>query len=181
MSAPPRFSASHFPSARINRRFVVFGAASLGGLLAARQWLPAAIAQPSPSAPAIDAASQAFLGFSRKLTDKADLSAVTAQRILQAASAVSASFAPHINALTALTESSADANALLAAADAAGLKEHALAVLATWYTGTVVGPDKSQVVAYQQALMYRPVIDGLPVPTYCLNGPLWWTQQPPRV
>ena len=106
---------------------------------------------------------------------------MTAQRILQAASAVSASFSPHVQALTALTDGSTDAASLLAAADAAGLKEHALAIVATWYTGTVTGPEKSQVVAYQQALMYRPVSDGLPVPTYCFNGPLWWAQKPPGI
>jgi hypothetical protein len=30
-------------------------------------------------------------------------------------------------------------------------------------------------VSYVDALMYRPVSDGLPAPTYCLNGPIWWT------
>lgn len=167
-----------------NRRFVILGTASLGAVLAAQRWLPNAMAQAlptKPAEPAMDAAAQAFWDFSKKLTDHSDLSALTANRILQAASAVSADFAPHITALTALTGNSADAAALLAAADAAGLKEHALAISAAWYTGTVTGPEKSQVVAYQQALMYRPVSDGLPVPTYCFNGPLWWTQKPPGV
>lgn len=29
--------------------------------------------------------------------------------------------------------------------------------------------------------MYRPVKDALIVPTYCGNGPLWWTAAPPEV
>ena len=172
---------SHTPT---SRRRVLLYATGLSGLLAARQWLPAAFAQTSTpklgaSPTVIDAATRDFLAFSSALTERNNLSPAIAQRMVQAAQAVSAPFAPALAKLTQLK--APNAQALLAAADAAGLKEHALAVRAAWYTGTVEGPKQSQVVAYQEALMYQPVIDGLPVPTYCLGGPLWWAQKPPGI
>lgn len=173
---PESLSATALP-----RRLVLLSGVGLTALLAAKQWLPSAQAQNAliATAPAVDPATQAFLRFSSIITAKPELSPVTASRMLQAASAVSAGFAAHIDALTALADTHTDAQALLAAADAAGLKEHALAIVAAWYTGTVTGSGGSQLVAYQQALMYQPVSDGLPVPTYCYNAPLWWSQTPP--
>lgn len=57
-----------------------------------------------------------------------------------------------------------------------GAQEHALAINAVWYTGTVVGPTASQVVSYQEALMLR-IVGATVARTHLqLNGPLWWTQ-----
>ena len=56
-------------------------------------------------------------------------------------------------------------------------------VLHAWYTGTV-GPnnqDQVMVVAYKNALMYRPTADGLPTPTYCFQGELWFSELPPGI
>lgn len=171
------------PAPLLNRRWVLLSGISAAALLAAKQWSPSAHAQ-SPlhaaAAPA-DAATQGFLKFSRAITEKSELSTVTAQRILQAAPQVQATFIAHLDTLSALAEQHTSAQALLAAADAAGLKAQALEVVAIWYTGTVTGPKGSQLVAYQNALMYQPVSDGLPVPTYCFKGPLWWTAAPPQV
>lgn len=165
----------------LNRRWVLLSGVGLAALLAAKQWSPSAQAQTAAlaAAPSSSPATQAFLKFSQTITDKPALSAITAERILQAATAVSASFAAHLDVLTALADRYTDAQSLLGAADAAGLKDDALASVAVWYTGTVTGAKGSQLVAYQQALMYQPVNDGLPVPTYCFKGPLWWTQTPP--
>lgn len=69
--------------------------------------------------------------------------------------------------------------ALLNAAGAAGLRETLLAIVAAWYTGTVGHGTGAQLVAYKEALMYRPCADGLVVPTYCSDGPAWWTAPPP--
>lgn len=182
-SRPPQ-QGSHSPNgAALSRRWVLLSGVGLATLLAAKQWSPFASAQNAPiaAAPVSDPTTQAFLKFSSTITDKQGLSAVTAARILQAATAVSADFAPHVNVLAALADTHTDAPSLLAAADAAGLKAHALAIVAVWYTGTVTGKQGSQLVAYQQALMYQPVSDGLPVPTYCFKGPLWWTEQPPGI
>ena len=54
-----------------------------------------------------------------------------------------------------------------------------LTLVAAWYTGTVGHGQQAEIVSYADALMYRPVSDGLPVPTYCLDGPLWWSAPPP--
>lgn len=167
------------------RRQVLFTVAGAAALLAAKQWLPQAMAQTAGSqAPAAAAPSpevSAFLDFSRKLTGHSELSDVTARRILEAAQKVSAEFASHVQDLVKLTDKAADSQALLAAAELSGIKNHALSINEVWYTGTVVGPKASQVVAYQEALMYATVKDGLPVPTYCFNGPMWWTLKPPAV
>ena len=168
----------------LQRRQVLLSVSGIAALLAARQWLPTAIAQTPGSqevAAAPSAEVMAFLNFSRKLTAHNELSPVTARRILEAGNRLSATFAPQVAELVKLTNDAADSPALMAAAELAGLKDHALAINTVWYTGTVVGPKASQVVAYREALMYSAVQDALPVPTYCLNGPLWWTQKPPAV
>lgn len=56
-------------------------------------------------------------------------------------------------------------------------------ILHAWYTGTVGPNDKDQVmvVAYKNALMYRPTADGLPMPTYCFQGELWFSELPPGI
>ena len=180
-SSPQPTGHSQSTEPMLNRRWVLLSGVGLAALMAAKQWSPSAQAQSAAlaAAPSSDPATQAFLKFSQTITDKPALSAITAARILQAATTVAAEFAPHVSALTALADQHTGAQALLAAADAAGLKAHALAIVAVWYTGTVTGEKGSQLVAYQQALMYQPVNDGLPVPTYCFKGPLWWTQAPP--
>ncbi|MDQ2148475.1 sugar dehydrogenase complex small subunit [Alcaligenaceae bacterium C4P045] len=71
------------------------------------------------------------------------------------------------------------AQSLLLAAEQIGLKDLALAIVRAWYTGTVGLGDRAILLAYQEALMYRPVRDALTVPTYCNFGPLWWTGTPP--
>ncbi|MES2533245.1 MAG: sugar dehydrogenase complex small subunit, partial [Pseudomonadota bacterium] len=91
-----------------------------------------------------------------------------------------AASADQVDALAGLVQPGMAPDALLAAASSAGLRGTALSVVAAWYTGTVVAGGKTAVVAYEQALMYRPVADGLTVPTYCNEGPLWWTAPPPE-
>jgi hypothetical protein len=53
-----------------------------------------------------------------------------------------------------------------------------LTLVAAWYTGTVGYGAQAEMVSYVDALMYRPVSDGLRAPTYC-DGPIWWTEPPP--
>jgi hypothetical protein len=72
-------------------------------------------------------------------------------------------------------------DALKQAATTAGLGDLLMAIVTAWYTGTVETTKGTVVVAYAEALMYRPVADGLTVPTYCNKGPLWWTGLPPEI
>ena len=88
-------------------------------------------------------------------------------------------FSARAGQLAALAGSHADPAALLAAAEGAGLRDTMLAIVSAWYTGTVGTGSQAVVVSYDNALMYWPVRDGLTVPTYCSNGPLWWTRAAP--
>ena len=71
---------------------------------------------------------------------------------------------------------------------AAGFKQRAVTtrlgnflqdIITAWYTGTIGDDYKGTLVAYKEAFMYATVSDGLVVPTYCGNGPLWWTAPVP--
>lgn len=122
-----------------------------------------------------------FLALSRKATAYDDLNVVVATRTYDALVADEAGDKDKLAALASLAEKSPDAKALKAAAAQAGLADALTAVLMAWYTGTVAG-KKTVMIAYHDALMYRPVADGLVVPTYCDKGPLWWRDKlPPGV
>jgi hypothetical protein len=180
-------SASPLSTPRITRRHALIGLAAL--LAQAGFWsnpLSAAMAAPA-TAPLAGPApgSMLFYTLSQAITGHHDLRAETAARIEQAMRTNVPGFAEHLPRLGALVAPGLEAQALLAAATDAGLRELALAIVAAWYTGTVTGhPEqgtKSVVVAYAEALMYRTVADGQVVPTYCNYGPLWWLKAPPAV
>lgn len=140
----------------------------------------------APPAPAVAAAPTAeavagFLRFSQAITAHQDIDADTATRIYIAMQRASADFSQQMSKLAALAAASGDANALLASATAAGLRETALAVVAAWYTGSVGSDSNATVVSYADALMFRPVADAQTPPTYCGFGPGWWTVAPPPV
>lgn len=119
-----------------------------------------------------------FFEASQILTGYDDLDPLTAQRISAAMIAQAPAMAGALSILADLTKVAANrfsAETLLAAAKQAGVGDAALALVAAWFKGTVGHGQTAQLVAYRQALMYRPVSDGLIVPTYCGNGPLWWT------
>ena len=154
----------------ITRRALLAGTAlALGGY----GELPAASAAPPP-----DGAAR-FLAVSRSVTGKSDLSPVTAQRIHDALVADDETTSARIERLAQIATARSDPQSLKAAAAAAGLDDVVMAITSAWYTGTVKTKTGPVTVAYRDALMYRPVADGLTVPTYCNRGPLWWTGLPP--
>jgi hypothetical protein len=173
---------SHTPG--LNRRQLAIGAVSLvvlgAGLL--RLQAGGATAQPMPATVA-DAPPEtaAFLAFSKAITGHAELDPITAGRLCAAMLKASGDFAGQLQKLAEFAGSETDPKAVLARADAAGLRGTALSVVAAWYTGTVGTGAGATMVAYAKALMYRPVMDGMPVPTYCNFGPVWWTVAPPAV
>jgi hypothetical protein len=119
-----------------------------------------------------------FYQASQVLTGYDDLDPVTAQRISTALIAQDPAIEAALITLGTLVKSPDNqitAEALLAAAKQAGVGDAALAVVAAWFKGTVGHGQSAVLVAYREALMYRPASDGLIVPTYCGNGPLWWT------
>jgi fructose 5-dehydrogenase small subunit len=120
-----------------------------------------------------------FLQLSEAVTGHADLDATTASRLLNALRRADPMFVDRAAALAQLVRAGQSPETLLSAAQATGLGETMLTLVAAWYTGTVGHGQQAEMVSYVDALMYRPAGDGIPAPTYCLNGPLWWTEPPP--
>ncbi|MGB3833186.1 MAG: sugar dehydrogenase complex small subunit [Mesorhizobium sp.] len=166
------FSGNAFPTISVTRRALLAGAALS---VASLNFLPAAGAQ-APSAAETD-----FFDLSRAVTEKDDLDPVTAQRIMAALLKDDPDMAGRIGKLAALARNHATAKTFKEAAVAEGLDGDVMRIVTAWYTGTVDTTKGSVVVAYKDALMYRPVADGLTVPTYCSNGPTWWTGLPPEI
>src|SRR5262249_23302490 len=59
------------------------------------------------------------------------------------------------------------------------VKETAHRIIFGWYAGVVDESPTAEVFAYEQALMYQPTRDAVPIPTYSFNGPNHWTQIDP--
>lgn len=136
-------------------------------------------AAPVPAAASL--ADPGFLLLSQRLTDHASINPVTARRIRDALAPAGVKQAAQVDQLIALASQHTTAESLLEAATQVGLKDLALGIVSAWYTGTVGQGTSAVMVAYEEALMYQPVRDGLTVPTYCNFGPLWWTGMPPDV
>ncbi|MBB6484749.1 sugar dehydrogenase complex small subunit [Rhizobium lusitanum] len=150
-------------------------------LLAGTTLLLAGLNVPKAFADTPSAAEAAFYIASSVLTDKRDLSPITSKRIFQILNADDSGFADKAIKLAVLAKANVTGTSLKMAAAAAGLDAIAMKIVSTWYTGTVETAHGPVVVAYKDALMYRPVADGLTVPTYCNNGPMWWIGLPPEV
>jgi fructose 5-dehydrogenase small subunit len=120
-----------------------------------------------------------FLALSRALTGRGSMNATFGGRLYAALVANNNNFADRAAKLVGLMQVGQTSQQLLARASEAGLRETAHVIVAGWYTGTVTHDNRSQLIAYDDALMYSTVSDGLTVPTYCSNGPLWWSKVPP--
>lgn len=122
-----------------------------------------------------------FVRLSALLTGHSDLDPLTGARLAAAFSTLAPDVHAQFPALGKLAHSGMPPQDLLAAADQAGLKPVALAIVAAWYTGTAGNGPKAITVSYRDALMQRPVADALAPPTYALGGPGWWIAPPPDV
>ena len=185
-SASPTYAPASTGS--LTRREAVLAAAAVAAQAALFGWPGTGGAQTAPASATaattgtVDGEAIArFLAFSKAITGHDDIDPSTAARIREAMLQGDAAFAQQAASLAGLVQPGIAPDALLGAATSAGLREAALAVVTAWYTGTVVAGQKTTVVAYEQALMYRPVADALTVPTYCNEGPMWWTAAPPEV
>jgi hypothetical protein len=163
-----------FGKLSVTRRTLLAGTAAL---LAAVASTPEALAQTASA----QASVAGFHEVSRAITGKADLSPTTSERIYRALAADHADLAENVNVLATLASANPTPSAFRDAAKQAGQGDLLLAILTAWYTGTVETKQGPVVVSYKEALMYRPVEDGLTVPTYCNKGPIWWTGLPPEV
>jgi hypothetical protein len=163
------------PDSTSRRRFLLATAAvSTGiGMMAGP---PDVLAQ-QPATSALDDA--ALLQLSKAAVGHDELDMTIASRLFAALRRADPTFNDHAAGLARLVHRGQTPEALLEVAKATGLHESMLTLVAAWYTGTVGHGQQAEIVSYADALMYRPVSDGLPVPTYCLDGPLWWPGPPP--
>lgn len=160
---------------RINRRQLMIATASSIALTAASGLAMAQM-------PAENPLLAKFLHLSRLVTGYDDLNPVTAGRILDALIADSGDNTAALGKLAELASAAGNAKTVQDQAKQAGLGDLLTAIVSAWYTGTVNGTQTATVVAYRDALMYRPTDDGLVVPTYCNKGPMWWQDTlPPGV
>ncbi|WAT01692.1 sorbitol dehydrogenase family protein [Rouxiella chamberiensis] len=120
-----------------------------------------------------------FFQVSKAITEHQDLSPGMSARIFNAFYQGSPQFPAQVSKLFALLKPGLRAKDFQNAARQNELGDILTAIITGWYTGTVKNGTDTILIAYKDALMYRPVSDGLIVPTYCGNGPLWFTAPPP--
>ncbi|MBT0726654.1 sugar dehydrogenase complex small subunit [Rosenbergiella australiborealis] len=121
----------------------------------------------------------AFIRITQTITEHKQINAELAAHFYNAFVKRDATFAQQLQPLAQLITTDMSAQALVSQAQAAGVQTLLQQIVTAWYTGTVGDDYHGTLVSYQQALMYRTVSDGLVVPTYCGNGPLWWTAPVP--
>ncbi|AQS87716.1 membrane bound FAD containing D-sorbitol dehydrogenase [Neoasaia chiangmaiensis NBRC 101099] len=148
----------------------------MGGALATAALALMQGTRPAHAATADDAA---FLTLSRAITGKTDLNAETAARLRPLLGRSFDGLDARLRQLAPLAAQGATPEAVADAAEKAGLKDDFFRILTAWYTGSAKIGLNAPMVAYYEALMYRPTRDALPVPTYCFGEPGWWTQDPP--
>lgn len=118
---------------------------------------------------------RAFIQVTQTITEHKHVNAELAAHFFNAFVKKVPEFTQQITPLVQLTQAGMSAATFAERAQAAGLQGLLQQIITAWYTGTVGNDYHGILVSYQQAWMYRTVSDGLVVPTYCGNGPLWWT------
>ncbi|WKX27687.1 sugar dehydrogenase complex small subunit [Tatumella ptyseos] len=118
---------------------------------------------------------RAFIKVTQTITEHKHVNAELAAHFFNAFVKKSPSFAQQITPLVQLIQEGMSAASFAEKAQGTGLQTLLQQIVTAWYTGTVGDDYHGILVSYQQAWMYRTVSDGLVVPTYCGNGPLWWT------
>lgn len=120
-----------------------------------------------------------FYLVSQAVTEHNDLSEGASAQIFNAFFRSQPDFPQQVSKLHALVNRDQTAKQLQERAKQNGLGDLLTSIVTAWYTGSVGHGTDSILISYKDALMYRPVSDGLIVPTYCGNGPLWFTAAPP--
>jgi len=122
------------------------------------------------------AADATFLALSRALTGKHDLDPYVAGRIRAAMAIHEPATTATLDALQRLAGTVDTPDQFIAIP---AVRDAALSIVAAWYTGTVGKGTEAVTVAYRDALMQRPVADGIFPATYAKGGPAWWVAAPP--
>lgn len=157
----------------ISRRSVLRGSVAMVALAAI-----GALAGPLPAS-AADEAQQDFMQLSTFLTGH-DLDPVLGSRYFAALQKRNPDLVAQMNALSsAIKQSNAanmDAFLELPSIDPK-LMETATKIVSAWYLGVVGEPEDAELIAYGEALMYRPTRGILAIPTYG-PGPDAWGPKP---
>lgn len=120
-----------------------------------------------------------FIALSQAITEHRQIDSTLAARFYRAFARHDAQFTARIRELARVLAAGDSAQQLMEKATRIGLNDFLYQIVTAWYTGTVGNDYHGTLVAYRHALMYQPVSDGLVVPTYCGNGPIWWTAPVP--
>jgi len=167
---PVDTSSGTFLARQISRRTLLRGTVALAALSAF-----AALAGPLPAVAAGET-QQDFMQLSTFLTGH-DLDPVLGGRYLVALQKRNPDLITQMNALSAQIKQSGAANmdAFLAfPVTDPKLMETATKIVSAWYLGVVGDPEDAELIAYGEALMYRPI---LAIPTYG-PGPDAWGPKP---
>ncbi|WP_157070830.1 sugar dehydrogenase complex small subunit [Neokomagataea thailandica] len=120
-----------------------------------------------------------FFRLSQKITGRMTLDPVISGRLLHALQSIFLDYDTKIRDLISYIDKHDTPGDILRIAQEHGQADTVHNLIAAWYMGTVTQRMNAPMVAYYDALMYRPTQDALPVPTYCFAEPGWWTQDPP--
>ncbi len=126
-------------------------------------------------------ASTGFMRLSQFLTGKTALDAALANAIDAALNDVEPGFDKRIDAVNAYIDANrATAETLQGILNASkdSLADVPKKVMTAWYLGYVGSGAKARAVAYEQALMYRPIADVIVMPTYARGIPGYWAAPP---
>jgi fructose 5-dehydrogenase small subunit len=163
----------------VRRRALMVATAVAGASVLAPEMLAPSRAAGRAAARALNPDEAQFLAVSRAVTGHQDLNPEIATRLFAAMVRTFPDYGARIAALSHLTQAGGKPEEILARAEEANQRQAMLGLVAAWYTGSVRDRTNAPMVAYYDALMYRPTSDALPVPTYCFGTPAWWTETPP--
>jgi hypothetical protein len=169
-----------FPMLPISRRALV-GVAALAGTAFAIGGLDVLGTSNAFAAQTGDASAAAFLRLSEFVTGGKPLAAELAARYQAALSRHDAKFGDACAALQRyLAEAKpAHIDELLARPDLGEpLRKTVTDIVSAWYLGIVGTDADAELIAYADALMYRPTLDVLAIPSYG-GGPDSWGAKPP--
>ncbi|WP_153077213.1 sugar dehydrogenase complex small subunit [Paraburkholderia bonniea] len=187
-SAPPASALPAFPPvspassiASMRRRWLL-GAGASAAVLAFTLAAGGFSLKPAWAAGLSDSSYVAFLSVSRQLSGRSDFNLVLAQRIYTALSKAERQFTRDVGVLERWLENhrGTPSDTVMQALQASQpeLLAPARAILQAWYLGLVGKHLTTRVVAFEQALMFAPVLDVLTIPSYCRDVPFYWTQKP---
>lgn len=153
---------------RASRRQVLFGTAAVFATLGAPSLLRAALSA---------GAEEKFLSASKLLVNH-QLDPAVGARIAQFASASFPDLEQMLNAIidAAAARDAHEVEAFFEDLPEGDLRDFAYWVISAWYTGSSSFERDATLFTYEEALLYRPTLDMVPIPTFGFSAPNTWGQ-----